>query len=141
MSRFEFSNFYPCEIEYQGLIFPTPENLFQALKAKNPEFRKEFCNISPGDAKRMGRVLALREDWDEYRIPTMTYVQTRRFENIYWADKLMATGTEELVEYNTWHDNFWGVCTCPKCEGKGQNNLGKIIMGVRLTLLTKSMLY
>lgn len=89
----------------------------------------------------MGRVLALREDWDEYRIPTMTYVQTRRFENIYWADKLMATGTEELVEYNTWHDNFWGVCTCPKCEGKGQNNLGKIIMGVRLTLLTKSMLY
>jgi len=27
-----FSNFYPCNIEYQGKIYPTSEHLFQALK-------------------------------------------------------------------------------------------------------------
>ena len=41
-------------------------------------------------------------------------------------DKLLDTGDTELIEGNNWHDTFWGVC-----KGKGQNNLGKILMEVR----------
>ena len=44
---------------------------------------------------------------------------------------LLATGGEELIEGNWWHDNFFGVCTCGPCDGKGKNNLGKILMRVR----------
>ena len=46
-------------------------------------------------------------------------------------EKLLATGDEELVEGNFWHDNFWGVCSCSKCGNKGQNKLGKLLMQVR----------
>lgn len=36
---------------------------------------------------------------------------------------------EEIV---SWHDNFWGNCTCVKCENiEGQNWLGKLLMKVR----------
>ena len=38
----------------------------------------------------------------------------------------------ELIEGNTWSDNFWGDCHCPKCRGiKGENNLGKLLMKIR----------
>lgn len=40
--------------------------------------------------------------------------------------QLLNTGEEELVEGNTWGDTYWGIC-----NGKGQNNLGKILMKVR----------
>ena len=42
------------------------------------------------------------------------------------AEKLLATGEEEIVEGNYWHDYYWGVC-----GGKGQNHPAKIIMNVR----------
>ena len=41
------------------------------------------------------------------------------------------TGDAELIEGNTWHDNYWGVCSCSKCNGRGKNRLGKLLMKVR----------
>jgi predicted NAD-dependent protein-ADP-ribosyltransferase YbiA (DUF1768 family) len=51
---------------------------------------------------------------------------------------LLSTGDMELTEGNWWHDNFYGSCSCVKCGGKGQNNLGKILMDVRLNLKQKA---
>ncbi len=31
-----------------------------------------------------------------------------------------------LIEGNTWRDTFWGIY-----EGKGENNLGKLLMKIR----------
>ena len=45
--------------------------------------------------------------------------------------KLLATGEEELIEGNYWHDTCWGVCNCAKCGDKGENRLGKLLMEVR----------
>ena len=59
-------------------------------------------------------------------------------EQILWAkfeqnpglkEKLINTGDAYLEETNTWNDTFWGVC-----KGKGQNNLGKILMKIRAEL-------
>jgi ribA/ribD-fused uncharacterized protein len=140
MPHFNFSNFFPCDIAYGRFLFPTPENLYQALKTKDESIREKFMHISPTEAKKLGKTIPLREDWEEIKLPVMQYVQERRFEDSYWKWRLLGTKDEELVEYNYWHDNFWGVCTCSKCEGKGQNHLGKIIMGIRLTLLTERVL-
>ena len=46
------------------------------------------------------------------------------------ADKLVATGQKELQEGNNWGDTFWGIS-----NGKGQNNLGIILMEVREELV------
>ena len=42
------------------------------------------------------------------------------------AQKLMNTGDAILIEGNYWGDTYWG-----KCNGVGQNNLGKILMKFR----------
>ena len=47
------------------------------------------------------------------------------------AKLLAETGEQELVEYNPWHDTYWGVC-----DGVGQNKLGKLLMKVRGELKT-----
>ena len=41
-------------------------------------------------------------------------------------EKLLATENEDLIEKNTWHDYYWGIC-----NGRGKNMLGKILMRVR----------
>ena len=41
---------------------------------------------------------------------------------------------EDIVENNTWYDNFWGVCTCPRRNGRGANVLGIILSKVRNNL-------
>lgn len=47
------------------------------------------------------------------------------------VSKLLATGGQELIEGNRWHDTFWGRCVCERCKGTGQNWLGRLIMQVR----------
>ena len=38
--------------------------------------------------------------------------------------RLLLTGDKKLIEGNKWHDNFWGNCTCKKCENvEGKNML------------------
>lgn len=64
---FFLSNFYPVELEIHGKVFPTVENAYQFAKIK-PEHRDryllDFQNVSPGYAKKLGRRVPLREDWE-----------------------------------------------------------------------------
>jgi len=46
---------------------------------------------------------------------------------------LLNTGDDPIVEENSWNDTFWGTC-----NGKGVNNLGKILMNVRRDLAKKT---
>ena len=65
MFRGEFSflsNFYPVEIKYGSLVFKSVESAFQALKSKDFEVRKMFVDLSPSEAKALGRKIKLRED-------------------------------------------------------------------------------
>jgi predicted NAD-dependent protein-ADP-ribosyltransferase YbiA (DUF1768 family) len=65
------------------------------------------------------------------RVTVMKAVVRMKFlQNPELLKQLKETGDEELIEGNTWHDNFWGICYCGKCK-KGLNTLGKILMEVR----------
>jgi hypothetical protein len=45
---------------------------------------------------------------------------------------LVATYPIPLVEGNYWHDNYWGDCSCNKCQATpGINKLGKMLMDLR----------
>ena len=52
-----------------------------------------------------------------------------KFKHTDLKELLLSTGDQELVEGNTWNDTYWGIC-----RGEGQNNLGKILMKVRMEL-------
>lgn len=127
------SNFYNSEIEYEGIVYPTVEHAFQAAKTMDISERQQIANLeTPGAAKRAGRRVALRKDWEQVKDQVMYDCIKAKFSNPELAKMLLATGDEELVEGTTWHDNYWGNCICEKCKDKqGRNQLGKTLMKVR----------
>lgn len=126
------SNFWRSPIEHFKREFPTGEHLYNAEKTLDEEwYEKIRLAPTPGMAKKFGRLAPIKPDWDKkYRIPTMTMVTMLKYQqNLELTKKLIATGDMKLVEYNTWHDNFWGICTCIKCNRKlGHNKLGELLM-------------
>lgn len=122
------SNFYSAPVVYRGLRFENNEAAFQAVKC--PERMDEFCHLNPSEAKKLGRKVKLRDDWEQIKDIVMYEVCKAKFlQNPDLADKLAATGDAELIEGNTWGDRIWGVC-----GGVGENRLGKILMGIRLEI-------
>ena len=127
------SNFYWNEIEFEDITYPTNEHFFQAMKTLDIEERRAIANCrTPGQAKRMGRRVALRPDWEVVKESVMLEGLCLKFADEQLADWLLETGDEELVEGTTWHDNEWGNCSCPKCAHiEGKNKLGRLLMIVR----------
>jgi len=130
------SNFAPVEVVFDGETYLSVENAYQAAKTLDKAAREKIRNGTPGQAKRLGRKIKIRDDWDEIKLRVMEALLRQKFlvDNGY-GKKLMATGTQEIVEGNRWHDQFWGSCDCPKCGGGGRNYLGKISMIIRAELL------
>lgn len=130
---YEFlSNFYCSPFTIDGIVYPTVEHYFQAQKTLNMDERQVISNAStPGRAKRMGRNVNLRPDWEEVKDSVMRIGLVVKFSNPTMREKLLATGDEELVEGNYWHDNYWGSCNCTRCSNHGKNTLGKMLMALR----------
>ena len=127
------SNFYPCCIEFYGMSFPSVEAAFQAAKCADPRDRAQFLTLTPAQAKRRGRQVKMCSDWDDRKLTIMHDLLVHKFnDNPELIPKLLDTGGAVLVEGNTWHDNYWGCCTCPRCGGsRGRNNLGRLLMRLR----------
>ena len=127
------SNFYPSPIMMNGKEYATVEHAFQAAKTEVPPEQEEIrLAETPGRAKRLGHKVTLRSDWYERRVKVMRELVRRKFKDEKLMQKLLDTPDEDLVEYNQWHDNYWGDCVCPKCEGwKGHNHLGKILLEIK----------
>lgn len=133
------SNFFYAPFVYDGIIYPTNEHFFQAMKTLDQEKRKQIAEAkTPCAAKRMGRQVQLREDWEQVKYTAMRVGVERKFDaHPGLAEKLIATGDAILIEGNSWHDNTWGSCFCPKCAAiAGKNWLGEILMERRKELVS-----
>lgn len=129
------SNFYDAPVYYEGLLYKNNEAAFQAAKVTDKEARMEFINLNPSDAKRKGRRVHLRENWDTIKFDIMYDIVKRKFEqNPDLMAKLLATGDEYLEEGNNWGDRIWGTV-----NGKGKNYLGIILMRVRDEYINRDM--
>lgn len=126
------SNFYPVKVEFEDCPFPTVENGYQAAKTDNLLERVFFMNVEPAQAKRLGRQVILRVDWEQVKEAVMFDLLRQKFEDPTLCAKLKATGGQSLVEGNWWHDNYWGSCRCPEHKGRiGKNRLGFMLMQLR----------
>ena len=130
------SNFYLTPVVFEDLTYPSSECAFQAAKCANPDDRIPFTRMLPGAAKRAGRQVQLRRDWDAMKDEVMEEILRDKFTRTpALRDALLATGNAELIEGNYWHDNYWGACTCPTCAGKiHRNRLGELLMKLRREL-------
>lgn len=128
------SNFASSPIVIRGKVWSTVEHVYQAIKTCDKQRREKIRLAStPGKAKRMGRRVECRPDWEEIKQKVMLKSVRLKFkQNPKLAQKLINTGDQILIEGNRWHDNTWGDCSCGKCGYvQGKNLLGKILMQVR----------
>lgn len=101
---------------------------YQQSKCADPKDKARFYRgMPPGQAKRTGKLITLRDDWDRVKLSIMyKLVSTKFTEHFNLSQLLISTYPLELVEGNNWGDRFWG-----KVKGEGQNQLGIILMQIR----------
>lgn len=127
MFRGEFwflSNMARTPITYKQYKFENSEAFFQACKDGSKVAM--FQGVDGPTAKRLGRRVNLRPDWEKVKVRIMEKVVRMKFEQHPELLERLKAIPGEIVEDNTWNDTFWG-----RCNGRGRNELGKILMKIR----------
>jgi len=120
---------------YQGISYNSTESFYQAMKLpKNRlDLRRQIAEMEGRKAK-----LAVRdkekfpcdlEGWKDKSLKIMELGLRHKFRpDTSWNKTLMDTGEEDIIEWNNWHDVFWGrdIAT-----NEGENHLGKLLMRLR----------
>jgi len=136
------SNFYPSVLTWEGITYPTAEHAYNAGKTASRALRYVIAEAAdPAKAKKLGRNLELRPDWERARYQVMRDVLRAKFAcNPLRVEALLSTGDAVLIESQSvgdrWHDQHWGDCYCgrPACVEAGANHLGWLLMELRANL-------
>jgi N-glycosidase YbiA len=132
---YEFSNFYPCYVQVDGLEWPSSEAYYQAEKFSLPhgaELREKIRKArNATTAKQLAYTLPCDPNWDTRKVAVMRKVLRCKFtQHPRLRELLLGTGNSTLVEH-TKNDSFWGD---GGREGNGQNMLGRLLMELRTEL-------
>jgi N-glycosidase YbiA len=129
------SNFWPAPVDFMGVQYPSVENAYQAAKTLDHKQRLLVLNYPPAKAKKFGRAVLIRKDWEKIKRTTMFYLVMQKFSRGPLRDKLLATGDKFLEESNDWGDAYWGVLykdiNNEWTRMAGENHLGTILTRVR----------
>ena len=102
------------------------EAAYQAAKTDDAAGRRRIREAEkPGEAKKLGQKVKLREGWEQMEITSHGRLVREKFQDPDLREKLLATEDAYLQE-TTGMIHFWGVC-----RAHGKNHLGKILMKVR----------
>ncbi|MGL5416029.1 MAG: NADAR family protein [Clostridium sp.] len=110
------SNYSKSDIKINDIVFLNAESAFHSFK--DMKRQAQFANLDPAIAKRKGRSVKLRSDWEKVKDEIMSLVVKEKFkQNKELREKLIYIGEEYLEEGNTWKDIYWGIC-----NGRGKIN-------------------
>lgn len=128
------SNFWTAPIIVTGFEYQNTEAAYQAAKTINIAHRGQFKHMTGAEAKKAGRSVILRADWDFVKLEVMELVLRAKFmAHPDLAKKLVETGSCDIIELNTWGDTTWGQ-VMKKGQLVGDNILGKLLMNIRSDL-------
>jgi ribA/ribD-fused uncharacterized protein len=124
------SNFHPCRVAYEGLVYRSSEAAYQSAKFP-PAERAVFTDLDPDAAKKLAHAKFVEDAaWTARKDRVMREVVWAKFsQNPDLGARLVGTGEKDLEETNSWGDSYWGVF-----QGKGTDVLGKILMETRARL-------
>jgi ribA/ribD-fused uncharacterized protein len=131
------SNFHSHPLLWEEVCYSSAEAAFAAGKTLDPRQRAAIAAApTPGQAKRLGRAVALRAEWDaRVRYEVMDSVLQAKFTDPGLRALLTETGDALLVEGNRHHDDEWGDCRCARHHDTvGRNALGLAVMRLRAQL-------
>ena len=121
------SNFHETPVLFEGELYPSSENAYQAAKCANLSDRTQFLTCNSYQSKKLARTILVKENWHSIKYDVMAIILFDKFyRNTDIRQNLVDTKQKYLEESNHWGDVYWGVC-----NGRGENKLGKILMGVR----------
>lgn len=128
------SNFHEAEVEFEGVIYPSTENAYQAAKI-HPSYRGNLVTCKPYESKKLWKKFPPFDEnaaaWDARKHRVMTDVTLEKYHrHRALKQKLLATGEKHLEELNNWSDVYWGV----DIRKGGENHLGIILMKLRTFL-------
>ena len=135
------SNFYRCDIQYQGKNYPSVEHGYQHTKAKTLGFNDTAVKIlnasTARDAKIISKDIPDDEAWDIVKVDVMTDLLKIKLDSCpEFKEAIIQTGDSVLAEATG--DLFWAsglspdltICTWPS-NYPGRNELGKLMMELR----------
>jgi len=102
------SNFYVCNVHVFGNTWLSSEHAYQASKTRIMSERESILNAkTPGEAKKLGKTVLVRDDWIKVRDQFMFEIVRAKFaQNAEIRSLLFATGNKTLVEANDWGDTY-----------------------------------
>lgn len=125
------NNWSAHQVRIWGQAFPTLEHGFHYKKfeADHPEIAEQIMNApSPWAAMQIDRQhkLERHSDWQDVKLGIMEeLLRAKVDQNDDVRECLLATKNKTIYENSPW-DDFWGYA-----DGKGRNEMGKILMKVR----------
>ena len=129
---FDFlNNEYSCQVFFDGLLFKSVTYAYQAARSTQRHIREKISLAdTPVELYEIATKIEDPENWNSNRVRMMEAIVRDKFRrNKDLRERLKATGEREL--YNTFSDAttsnlFWGIV-----EGKGQNQLGRLLEQIR----------
>jgi hypothetical protein len=106
------SNFHEGDpFVWNGDLWLTSEHAYQAAKCAREYQYHLIRNLArPNQAKRAGKHVELRSDWEQVKDGIMLSIVRAKFNSHqHLARLLLATGDAHLEEGNWWKDRYWGV--------------------------------
>ena len=95
------SNFYPTKVLFDDIIYYNSEAAYQAQKCLQQTDKEQFALLSADEAKRLGKKVEMRRDWDDVKFKIMERVVYEKFtQNPTLAQDLLNTGNRILKEGN-----------------------------------------
>lgn len=130
----ELSNFAPLPVRWGGVVWPTSESVYQAMKTRDLALREAIRMArSPYEAKRIAysRKDLWRADWMDVRIDAMRWtLRLKMRDNTSVLIPILERSQGMEIVEPTRKDLFWGGYWQ---DGQlvGENWLGKLWMEVR----------
>jgi hypothetical protein len=114
-----------------GVTYSTVEHAYQAAKTEKRSERQEiWAAETAGQAKRLGKKVTMRGAWPCVREGIMFALLWQKFNQEPFRTNLLEY-EGRIIEWNTWHDKFWGRRTCRRCKGEGKNVLGRLLQEIK----------
>lgn len=140
-----YTNFTPCEVEWEKIVFRSSEQAFMWAKARHFKDETGMQKIleakTPREAKKLGRQVKgfVAEEWYSSSYDLMRSIVKAKFDQhkVYREKLLEFSG--EFVEASPF-DKIWGTgynealsawCISHNVKWPGENRLGKILTELR----------